>query len=235
MRRAPAITVTGAPSSVTRELRPGGVEARRCFDRDAVADLDDGHVVADRDEQHRRGRSAEHHAGVAGCRPGRHRHARPVERDGADGRPVGESREEAGLQLGVRGCGEHGAGDHRRHERAGRIGASEFLDHHHQLFDAVPGPADVLGQVQAEPAEFGELAPDSAATQSDGDSSSARAAPRRSRLSAKLLTVSASERWSSVMAMDMVVEPRVTGDGTPSSSPNAITDDDSSRQEPGER
>ena len=38
---------------------------------------------------------------------------------------------------------------------SGRQAATELLDHDHQLLESVSGPAELLGYVQAEPAESG--------------------------------------------------------------------------------
>ena len=50
-------------------------------------------------------------------------------------------------------------GDHRGHERAGRHGPAELLDHDHQFRKTEARAAVLLGQVEAEPTEVAQVAP----------------------------------------------------------------------------
>ncbi len=81
-------TVEGHPDAPAAR-----VEAHRRVDRHPVAHLHDGHIVTDRDQDHRCQPATEHHAGIARCGPVRHRH-RTAECDGADRRSVGEPRQQ---------------------------------------------------------------------------------------------------------------------------------------------
>ena len=112
------------------------------------------------DEQEQLGEpGAEHRAAVAV-------HGRAVEGQRATeaerGGPaaVGEAGEQRGLLRIGAGHRDHGGRHHRREERAGRDRAPELLDHDDELRQAVPAAADVLGEVQPEPAELGELVPE---------------------------------------------------------------------------
>ena len=132
---------------------PGRVEVGRVLDRDAVRlRLDDGHVLADRDEQQVRERRAEH---CARCpvEPALAELDAAAQGHRARGRAVGEPGEEPLLQVVGAGRDERRAGDQRRHEGARRQAAAELLHHHDRLLEAVAGAAVLLGDVQTEPSE----------------------------------------------------------------------------------
>ena len=64
------------------------------------------------------------------------------------------------LLRGGAGHRDHGRREHGGQERPGRGGTAELLEHDHELGQAVAAAADVLGEVQAEPAEIDEVRPE---------------------------------------------------------------------------
>jgi hypothetical protein len=137
---------------------PGGVHVGRRLDRDPLAHLDDGHVVAGRHEEQLREAAAEDGAG----RPGRGV-AVDGDRTAQGHRPGHRAVGQAG-QVGLGDLaahrGQHGAGDHRGHERAGRHRAPQRLHHHDQFLEPVPRPAVLLGDVQPEPPQPHQVVPE---------------------------------------------------------------------------
>jgi hypothetical protein len=111
----------------------GGVEVGGHLDRDARAPrIDDGDVVADRDQQDVGEAAAEHHTGRAVRRAVAQLHL-AVERDRARGGSVGQAGQQLGLHVGRRGGGQRGAGDDGRHEGAGGQRGAELLHDHDEL------------------------------------------------------------------------------------------------------
>ena len=151
----------GARHTVERDAggAAGGVEVLGRLDRHAVAHLHDGDVVSGEHQQHLGEPAAQHGAQGAGdltVGDG----DRAVEGDRTEARAVGEAREVLGLR-GVVGHGvERGARDHGRHERAGRHRPSQLLDDHHELFQPVARAAVLLGEVEPQPAQLHEVAPE---------------------------------------------------------------------------
>ena len=181
----------------------GGVEVLGRVDGDAVAHLDDGDVVAGQHEQHvgERRRRARRRAlpealpSVIGDRRRRGRRRRTSSR--RRGRAecfalVASSATASSVALAIT-VGTNGPGRHR---------APELLDHHHELLEPVARAAVLLGEVEAEPAELHEVAPERRQLLGLG-LEQGRAAPRDSRLVRKSDAVSDSARWSSEMAIDM--------------------------------
>ena len=78
-----------------------------------------------------------------------------AEGDRSTSRTVDEPGEQGGGDVIGRCGGEHGAGDHRRHERARRDSSAELLDDDDQLLEPVAGASVLFGHVKAEPAELG--------------------------------------------------------------------------------
>ena len=158
--RAPGITVHGAPSRVMRAERRVGSRFWGVSTRDAVAHLDDGDVVAGEHEQHVGEPAAEHGAEVAGGlavadgdRAARGRPAPKVEPSARPGRYfalVASSATASSVALAIT-VGTNGPGRH---------GPPELLDDDHELLEAVAGAAVLLGEVQAQPAELHEVAPE---------------------------------------------------------------------------
>ncbi len=145
----------------TVQADPGGAAGRvhvgGHLDGDALADPDHGDVLACGDQQHLGEPSGEHVAGVARGNTVADGHV-AAERHGGDDRAVGQARQQrVGLLTADRS--QHGAGDHRRHERAGRHRSTELLDDHDELLERVPRTALGLGHVQTQPAQPGEFAP----------------------------------------------------------------------------
>jgi len=85
---------------------------------------------------------------------------RTAEGHGADELAGGQAGNEAVAHPGaaepIDGEGRHG----RRHERTGRHGASELLEHHHELGQPVPLTSRLVGDGEAEPAETDEVRPE---------------------------------------------------------------------------
>ena len=145
------------------ERHPGGaagrIEVGGNLGRHAAAPaVDDGDVVAHRDEQNVGEVTAEDHPGRAGGLAAGDDHV-TAERHRASQRAVGQAGQQAGLSLRRADRGEHGAGRHRGDERAGSDRAAQFLGHDDELGQAEAGAAVLLGQVQPEPAKLGQLGP----------------------------------------------------------------------------
>ena len=156
-RRAPGMMSPVAPSSVTRPGAAGGVDVlRRRHRHTGGLGVDDGDVVADRHEDDVGEPRAEHGAGRTGELPAARRHV-ATERGRTEGRAVGKSGKQARLDVVGAGRDEHRAGDQRRDEHAGGQGPAELLGDHDRLLQPVAGTAEVLGDVEPEPAEVGGL------------------------------------------------------------------------------
>ena len=124
------------------------------------------------------------------------------ERDAAEDRSIGQTGQQPCGQLVGADVVEHRAGDDGGNEGAGSDGAAELLDHHDELGEPEARAALVLGQVESEPAQLGQVGPEGGRASSFA-SSRARAAPRASRLARKSEAVCPRARWSSVRAIGM--------------------------------
>ena len=128
-----------------------GDAPRRRIDDDGVVPRDEDEDVGEaaaQDRRHRSGGRASRHGDIRG------------QPDSAEGRPVGQAGQQVGGQLvGRRGVDDR-AGDDGRHEGPRCHGAAELLRHHHQLGQPEARAAPVLGEVQAEPAEGGQVPPE---------------------------------------------------------------------------
>ena len=151
----------GGGRPVERDLggAAGRVEVGRHVDGDPVAHLDDGDVVAGGHEEHAGERAAEDDSGGTAGRPALDGDV-SVERSGGSERAVRESRQPRRLRRIIRDCGDQRTDDDGGHERPGSIGTPQLLDDDRQLLEAVPRAAVLLGEVQAEPTELGQLAPE---------------------------------------------------------------------------
>jgi hypothetical protein len=139
----------------------GRVDTRLHGDVDAaVGAVDDDHVVPCADDEHVGEPATEHGTGVTGQRVVVGELQRAAERDRADPRAVDERRQEARTLRAVTGARDERGREDGREEgsRSGR--PPELLEHDRQLGEAVSRPAVLLRDVQAEPAELGELAPE---------------------------------------------------------------------------
>ena len=101
------------------------------------------------------------------------------------------------------GGGQHGAGDHRRHERSRRQAPAQLLDHDQRLRQAEAGAAEFFGHVQPEPGRGRRARPRRRAAARSRRRAGCAAAARDWCLVRKSATVCARARWSSVMAIDM--------------------------------
>ena len=160
-QRLPGAGDDGARRAVERDAcgAAGGVEVLGDVDLDAIAHLDDGDVVTGQHEQHVGEPATEHGAGVA-RRLAVGDGDRAAEGDGAEGRAIGEAGKVLRLGGVVGDRVERGAGDHRGHERPGSHRPAELLDHDDELLQPVAGAAVLLGQVQTQPAELHQVAPE---------------------------------------------------------------------------
>ena len=157
----------GAPHDVCRRAiegdpsRPASrVDVLRRLDLHAAPRrVDDRNVVPRSDEKDVRDAAAEHHTGnaVRGAVAELHR---ACECDRSVNGAIGEPGEQACAHVGGRGCGDDGAGDHRRHERSRRDGSTELLDDDHELGKSESRTPVLFGQVQSEPAELAEVSPE---------------------------------------------------------------------------
>ncbi len=181
----------------------GGVEVLGGVDLHAVAHLDDGDVVAGQHEQHVGEPAAEHGAEVAGGLAVGDRDRAPERRRPRSVDPSARPGQVLGLG-GVVGHGvERGAGDHRGHERPGRHGPAELLDHDHELLEPEARAAVLLGEVQTQPARAARGRPRTAAAPRSRPRAGRGRRRGDSRLVRKSDAVSDSARWSSEMAIDM--------------------------------
>ena len=73
---------------------------------------------------------------------------------------ISQTGQQAGGHIGWRGRSDGGAGDHRGHERAGGEPGAELLDDDHELGETEAGAAVLLGDVQTQPSELGQCAPE---------------------------------------------------------------------------
>ena len=201
VRRAPGSTVAGAPSRVTRAVRRvgsmlGGVSTvtppRRPRPRPRRRRPPPGAAAARPPPS------------TAPAEPGRGAAVdgdRAAQRDRAGHRAVGQAG-----QVGLGGLaahrGQHGAGDHRGHERARRHRPAQLLDDDDQLLEAVARAAVLLGDVQPEPAQAHQVVPERRQRlvgRLEQRPGGAAGVP----LGRKSEAVPARARWSSVMAIDM--------------------------------
>ena len=139
---------------------PGRVEVARHLDGDAAARcLDDDDVVARgeheqvgeaaaQDRRRRSGGRARGHGDIGG------------ERDAGGDRSVGQAGQELRRHLLGRGGVHEGAGDHGRHERSRRDGPAELFDDHDELGQSEARAAALFGQVEAQPAQGGQVVPE---------------------------------------------------------------------------
>ncbi len=193
-----------APGHAVEHHPPGSarqIEAGRCRYRHAVTrPVDQQHVLARGDQQQVGQTGAEHHTGVTGGDPAGHRN-RAAEPDARGDSAVDQTRQQSRLLLIGAAARQHGRGHHGRDEGSGCDRPAERLDDDDELGQPEAGPPVLLIDVQAEPADRGEVRPEGRAGPRPGASSSSRAAARAFCAVRKPSATRLSSRWSSVSAI----------------------------------
>ena len=202
---APGTISAAAPSSADAGGAAGGVDVGRGLDGHAVGrEVDDRDVVAHGDERARRRGRRRGPTPAEPVRPAAVTARSPSSATRADGRAVGEAGKQTRPAVVVGGrCRDHRAGDDGGDERSRRDRPAQFLDDDHQLGEAEAGPAVRLGQVQAEPAQLAQLAPERRAAFPPVPPARRAARSEPAWRTRKSVAVSMSARWSSVIAIDM--------------------------------
>ena len=138
----------------------GVVDVLGQLDRHApAAQVDDNDVVTRRHERDAREAGADHGAGVTRRDIAGHRE-RTAEADRGERGTVGEAGEQAGLHVRRRRRGEQGRRHHRGHEGTGRDLTAQLLHDHDELLQPEARSTVLLGEVQAEPTELDQQAPE---------------------------------------------------------------------------
>ncbi len=141
----------GAPGRVEVGRYVDGDAARRRVDHDGIVARRQHENVGEAAAQDRRRRPGG--PPVAHRDVGRQPHA-------SEHRSVGQPAQQACRQVVGPDLVDDRAGDDRRHERPGRQRPAQLLDHHDELGQAEARAAPRLGEVQAEPAQGGQVAPE---------------------------------------------------------------------------
>ncbi len=95
-----------------------------------------------------------------GERPAEDRCAGATELDCGGGGPIGKGGKQRGADLVIAQDIDRRRSEHGRQERAGSADAPELLQHDRQLRKSEAGTTDIFGEMEAEPPEVGELAPE---------------------------------------------------------------------------
>ena len=155
------MTSTGVPSSVTRaERRVGSRLVGRSMRHPRRRGVDHDDVVTRRQHEDGGQTAAQDSRSRSGGRAPGDRDVRR-QRDAAEDRTVGQTRRAAAPPARrTPTSSEHCAGDDGGDEGAGSHGTTKLLDHHDELGESETRAALVLGQVEPEPTQPGQVVPE---------------------------------------------------------------------------
>ena len=159
-RRPPGMISAGAPSSVTRAERRVGSRLTGTSTVTPPAATSTTMASSPAGSTRTWARPPPRTAGaVPAARPSRTVMSRR-QCDAAEHRPVGQARHAGAPPALGADLVDHGAGDHGGHEGPWRNSAAELFDHDDELREAEARATPRLGQVQAQPPEGGQVAPE---------------------------------------------------------------------------